>query len=86
MRSIFNLLRYVLFSYLSVQLLYLPDSPFIYGLPDAIEGHPPISSLIHATTMVAARIFLIARLLPLFIVIPYIMYLISILELITVLS
>jgi NADH:ubiquinone oxidoreductase subunit 5 (subunit L)/multisubunit Na+/H+ antiporter MnhA subunit len=42
-----------------------------------MEGPTPISGLIHAATMVAAGIFLVARLLPLFQALPLAMGVIS---------
>nr|YP_010047518.1 NADH-plastoquinone oxidoreductase subunit 5 [Stephania dielsiana]QPK41971.1 NADH-plastoquinone oxidoreductase subunit 5 [Stephania dielsiana] len=59
--------------------------PLHVWLPDAMEGPTPISALIHAATMVAAGIFLVARLFPLFTSIPYTLNLISLVGIITVL-
>ena len=44
--------------------------PLHVWLPDAMEGPTPISALIHAATMVAAGVYLIARMYPVFEHIP----------------
>ena len=51
--------------------------PLHVWLPDAMEGPTPISALIHAATMVAAGVFLIARMYPVFEGIPSVMSIIA---------
>jgi NAD(P)H-quinone oxidoreductase subunit 5 len=51
--------------------------PLHVWLPDAMEGPTPISALIHAATMVAAGVFLVARMFPVFEHIPVCMTVIA---------
>ena len=51
--------------------------PLHVWLPDAMEGPTPISALIHAATMVAAGVFLIARMYPVFENLPSVMTIIA---------
>ncbi|MDJ0532313.1 MAG: NAD(P)H-quinone oxidoreductase subunit 5 [Xenococcaceae cyanobacterium MO_207.B15] len=51
--------------------------PLHVWLPDAMEGPTPISALIHAATMVAAGVFLIARMYPILESVPIAMTIIA---------
>nr|QXT44757.1 NADH-plastoquinone oxidoreductase subunit 5 [Nitellopsis obtusa] len=57
--------------------------PLHIWLPDAMEGPTPISALIHAATMVAAGVFLVARLFPLFQMFSCVMNLITFIGILT---
>ena len=59
--------------------------PLHTWLPDAMAGPTPISALIHAATMVAAGVYVVARLYPAFTAAPYTMPVLAVIAAVTML-
>jgi NADH-quinone oxidoreductase subunit L len=52
--------------------------PLHVWLPDAMEGPSPVSALIHAATMVTAGVYMVARFMPLFRLVPHVLVVVAI--------
>ena len=59
--------------------------PLHVWLPDAMEGPTPVNALIHAATMVAAGVYLVVRLFPIYNMVPEALDLIAVIGLLTAL-
>ena len=59
--------------------------PLHTWLPDAMAGPTPISALIHAATMVAAGVYVVTRLYPIFVAAPAALILLGVLGVVTLL-
>jgi NADH-quinone oxidoreductase subunit L len=60
--------------------------PLHAWLPDAMAGPSPVSALIHAATMVAAGVYVVARLYPMFLASPEVLTLMAVIACITMLG
>lgn len=52
--------------------------PLHVWLPDAMEGPSPVSALIHAATMVTAGVYMVARFMPLFRLVPHVLLIVAV--------
>lgn len=52
--------------------------PLHVWLPDAMEGPSPVSALIHAATMVTAGVYMVARFMPLFHLVPHVLVVVAV--------
>ncbi len=57
--------------------------PLYVWLPDAMEGPTPVSSLIHAATMVTAGVYMVSRMSPLYVLTPAAMKVVAVIGALT---